>query len=64
MPYQRLTNKGPLFYARTNLSAPQYKVVTIDIANGNRMKDLIPESDTSLLKNFQTLVSYYEAHIK
>ena len=47
--FQRsLTNKGSLFYIRTNLSAPQYKIVTIDVANGNQMKDLISESDAFL----------------
>ncbi|KAF8803935.1 hypothetical protein BYT27DRAFT_7259917 [Phlegmacium glaucopus] len=46
--YDVLTNKGPLFYIRTNSCAPQYKVVTIDLANGNKMKDLIPENEAFL----------------
>ena len=48
IPRRRLTNRGSLFYVRTNMSAPQYKVVTIDIANANEMKELIPESDAFL----------------
>lgn len=48
IPQWRITNKGSLFYIRTNSSAPQYKVVTIDVAHGNQMKDLIPENEAFL----------------
>ncbi|KAF8164897.1 prolyl oligopeptidase [Crassisporium funariophilum] len=46
--YDVLTNKGSVFYLRTNLCAPQYKVITIDVAKGNEVKDLIPESEAFL----------------
>ena len=59
IPHRRLTNKGSLFYIRTNLSAPQYKVVTIDVANGNQMKDLIPESDAFLSRVISVNKDYF-----
>ncbi|KAJ3506736.1 hypothetical protein NLJ89_g6702 [Agrocybe chaxingu] len=46
--YDPVANKGSVFYIRTNNSAPQYKVITVDIAKGNETKDLIPESEAYL----------------
>ncbi|CAA7259570.1 unnamed protein product [Cyclocybe aegerita] len=46
--YDPVANKGSVFYIRTNKLAPQYKVITIDIAKGNETKDLIPESEAYL----------------
>ncbi|KAF8966430.1 prolyl oligopeptidase [Flammula alnicola] len=46
--YDVITNKGSLFYLRTNQSAPQYKIVTVDLAKRNEIKELIPENDAYL----------------
>ncbi|KAJ3496917.1 hypothetical protein NLJ89_g10419 [Agrocybe chaxingu] len=46
--YDPVANKGSVFYIRTNKLAPQYKVITIDIAKGNETRDLIPESEAYL----------------
>ncbi|KAF8898147.1 prolyl oligopeptidase [Gymnopilus junonius] len=46
--YEVITNKGSLFYIRTDESAPQYKVITVDVAKNNEIKDLIPESKAFL----------------
>lgn len=43
-----ITNKSSLFYIRTDESAPQYKVITVDVAKDNEIKDLIPESKAFL----------------
>jgi len=59
IPLLRVTNKGSLFYIRTNSSAPQYKVITIDIANGNKMKDLIPESEAFLSSIISVNKNYF-----
>lgn len=59
IPQRRLTNKESLFYIRTNLSALRYKVVTIDVANRNQMKDLIPESDAFLSQVISVNKNYF-----
>ena len=46
--FTSIANKGSLFYIRTNESAPQYKVITLDIANDNRVELLIPENEATL----------------
>lgn len=46
--FTRITNEGSLFYIRTNESAPQYKVITLDIANDHQIKEFIPENEATL----------------
>ncbi|KDR74502.1 hypothetical protein GALMADRAFT_70906 [Galerina marginata CBS 339.88] len=66
--YEIITNKGSLFYVRTNESAPQYRVITVDIAKGNEINELIPETDaylssiTSVNKGYFALV--YKRNVK
>jgi prolyl oligopeptidase len=43
-----ITNEGSLFYIRTNKSAPQYKVITVNIANDHQIKEFIPENEATL----------------
>lgn len=46
--FTSITNEGSLFYIRTNESAPQYKVITLDIANDYQVKEFIPENEATL----------------
>lgn len=42
--FARIENDGTKFYIRTNENAPQYKVITIDLADSSLAHtDLIPE---------------------
>ncbi|KJA14253.1 hypothetical protein HYPSUDRAFT_150630 [Hypholoma sublateritium FD-334 SS-4] len=43
--YDAITSKGSVLYLRTNHSAPQYKVITVDVSKNNAVNELIPESD-------------------
>lgn len=43
-----ITNHGSTLYVRTNKDASQYKIITIDLAKKNEVKDLIPETDAYL----------------
>lgn len=43
-----ITNHGSTLYVRTNKDASQYKVITIDLAKKNEVKDLILETDAFL----------------
>eukprot|EP01128_Nolandella_sp_AFSM9_P006698 TRINITY_DN3508_c0_g1_i1.p1 TRINITY_DN3508_c0_g1~~TRINITY_DN3508_c0_g1_i1.p1 ORF type:complete len:758 (-),score=207.38 TRINITY_DN3508_c0_g1_i1:98-2245(-) len=49
--YSYVTNVGTLFYFKTNLNAPRYKLITIDIANPEKenWKDVLAESDKDVL---------------
>ncbi|KAF9004715.1 prolyl oligopeptidase [Cyathus striatus] len=49
--YDIISNEGPLFYIKTNKSAPQYKVITVDFIEGGEVKelDLIPEDENAYL---------------
>lgn len=41
----RITSKGSVLYLRTNHTAPQYKVITVDVSKNNSINELISESD-------------------
>jgi len=43
-----LTNKGPVFYLKTNKSAPKHKIVAVDISGENNFEDVVPEADATL----------------
>ncbi|KAF7969402.1 hypothetical protein HWV62_27391 [Athelia sp. TMB] len=68
--YDVLTNDGTKFYLRTNAGAPQYKVVTIDIAAPARQfTDLIPEDAGAHLEDVtpvarDKLVVVYKRNVK
>ncbi|KAH7907477.1 prolyl oligopeptidase [Hygrophoropsis aurantiaca] len=48
--YGVIANDGSVLYLRTNKNAPQYKVITIDLADPTRThKDLIPEQKDAFL---------------
>ncbi|KAG5642611.1 hypothetical protein DXG03_002481 [Asterophora parasitica] len=48
--YHIITNDGPILYVKTNIDAPQYKVITIDISEDKAsVKDLIPEDKNATL---------------
>lgn len=44
-------NEGPLFYIKTNHSAPLNKVVMVDISKDNEMKTIIPEDKNAQMAN-------------
>lgn len=64
----RIENDGTKFYIRTNENAPQYKVITIDLADSSLAHtDLIPEVkdaklDTVELSN-ETFVIVYKKNV-
>jgi prolyl oligopeptidase len=67
--YQFIGNDGELFYLRTNLEAPSYRVIAIDVGNPARddWKEILPESEDVLedvrLVNEQLVASYlHDAH--
>jgi len=48
--YEYITNEGTVFTFKTNLQAPHYKLITIDMADPKyEKKDLVPESATDVL---------------
>lgn len=67
--YNFVGNDGPVFYFRTNLDAPRYKLLAIDTRSPDRAnwKTLIPEKDDVLqgigIVNNQFVASYmHDAH--
>jgi len=48
--YQFITNEGPIFYFRTNLDAPKYRVISIDTRRAQRANwaTVIPETENVL----------------
>jgi prolyl oligopeptidase len=47
--YNYVTNEGPIFYLKTNLNAPLYKLITIDITNLTTY-DVIPQHNKDVLE--------------
>jgi prolyl oligopeptidase len=66
--YDVITNHGSTLYVRTNKDASQYKVITIDLAKKNEVKDLIPETDAFLSDvssvNKDNLAIIYKRNVK
>ncbi|KAF8631993.1 hypothetical protein AX17_004938 [Amanita inopinata Kibby_2008] len=68
--YDLIGNDGTLLYIRTNESAPQYKIVTIDIADSQpKFKELIPEDPQAYLSqtklfNKDRLAMVYKRNVK
>nr|QIM40772.1 prolyl oligopeptidase [Amanita molliuscula] len=68
--YLVITNHGPLIYVKTNLNAPQYKVVTIDLSTGEpEIRDFIPEQKDAKLTqvkcvNKEYFVTIYKRNVK
>jgi prolyl oligopeptidase len=67
--YHFIGNDGPIFYIRTNLNAPRYRIIAIDIAHPERenWRELIPEQQDTMafvrLVNSQFVVTYlHDAH--
>eukprot|EP00164_Ancoracysta_twista_P001386 GFYU01001808.1.p1 GENE.GFYU01001808.1~~GFYU01001808.1.p1 ORF type:complete len:731 (-),score=242.18 GFYU01001808.1:192-2330(-) len=48
--YDYITNEGTVFYLKTNLKAPKYKLITIDLSSPaqENWKEIIPEKDDVL----------------
>ncbi len=47
--YSYVTNNGPLFYLKTNLDAPLYKLMVVDI-NTMNIRDVIPQHNKNVLE--------------
>jgi len=69
--YGFIDNQGPYFYFQTNLNAPRYKIIAIDIRNPEpqNWKEIIPQQDDVIqfatVVNNQLLVGYlHNAHHK
>ncbi|KAF8075884.1 prolyl oligopeptidase [Lyophyllum atratum] len=68
--YHVISNDGPIFYVKTNLDAPQYKVITIDISEEEaKTEDLIPEDKNANLVevdcvNHDTFAVIYKRDVK
>lgn len=67
--YHFIGNDGPIFYIRTNLNAPRYRIIAIDIEHPERenWRELIPEQQDAMafvrLVNHQFVVTYlHDAH--
>ncbi len=46
--YSYVTNVGSTFYFKTNLSAPRYRIITVDVASpADSVKELIPQPEGS-----------------
>jgi prolyl oligopeptidase len=64
--YSYITNDGPVFYFQTDLDAPRYRVIAIDIRNPQRSnwRNVIPEQDFVLtgisVVNNQFVASYLQ----
>lgn len=62
--YQFLGNEGPVFWFKTNLDAPRYRIIAIDTSAPDRAnwKTLVPESDATLVDstvvNHQFILEY------
>ncbi|KAG5649915.1 hypothetical protein H0H81_001511 [Sphagnurus paluster] len=62
--YNLIANDGPLLYFKTNLDAPQYKLITIDISGEKPVtKDLIPEDKNANLVEVDYVNNQYFAII-
>ena len=65
-----IENDGTKFYIHTNENAPQYKVITIDIADPKfTHKDLIPEDKQAKLEsvdfaNSDTFITVYKKDVR
>ena len=46
--YRFLGNRGPVLYFDTTASAPRGRIVSIDIAHGNKLTEIIPQSQYNL----------------
>jgi prolyl oligopeptidase len=55
--YGYVTNEGSLFYFLSNLDAPSYKLITIDLASPDRSnyKDIIPTHSKDVMENVQCI---------
>eukprot|EP01127_Copromyxa_protea_P008740 TRINITY_DN2006_c0_g1_i1.p1 TRINITY_DN2006_c0_g1~~TRINITY_DN2006_c0_g1_i1.p1 ORF type:complete len:733 (-),score=177.81 TRINITY_DN2006_c0_g1_i1:54-2252(-) len=53
--FEEITNEGSLFYFKTNLDAPLYKIICIDFENPARenWRDVIPQSSKDVLSYVQ-----------
>jgi protease II len=65
----RITNHGSLLYVKTNLDAPQHKVVTVDLSKDEpEIRDFIPEvKDAKLVQancvNEEYFVAIYKRNV-
>lgn len=61
--YDFIDNDGTLFWFTTDLDAPRYRLIAIDVANGER-REVIPEADDVLqsisVLNHQFVVEYLQ----
>ncbi|GLB33294.1 putative prolyl oligopeptidase [Lyophyllum shimeji] len=68
--YDVIDNDGPKLYVKTNLDAPQYKVITIDISEEKpKIEEVIPEDKNANLVevhcvNKDTLAVVYKRNVK
>nr|E2JFG2.1 RecName: Full=Dual function macrocyclase-peptidase POPB; AltName: Full=Prolyl oligopeptidase B; Short=POP B; AltName: Full=Toxin-processing prolyl oligopeptidase [Amanita bisporigera]ADN19205.1 prolyl oligopeptidase [Amanita bisporigera] len=68
--YHVITNHGSLIYVKTNVNAPQYKVVTIDLSTGEpEIRDFIPEQKDAKLTQVKCVnkgyfVAIYKRNVK
>ncbi|KDR68475.1 hypothetical protein GALMADRAFT_78538 [Galerina marginata CBS 339.88] len=68
--YNIITNHGSLVYIKTNLNAPQYKVITIDLSKDEpEIRDFIPEEKDAKLAqvncaNEEYFVAIYKRNVK
>ena len=58
LEWHSITNHGSLLYVRTNVDAPQHKVITIDLSTGET-RDFIPEQKDARLANVKCVNKEY-----
>lgn len=58
--YSIITNHGSLIYVQTNLNAPRYKVITMDLSTGEpEIRDFIPELEDAKLAQVKCINKEY-----
>jgi len=69
--YEYVTNEGTLFYFKSNLNAPSYKLITIDLSNPDKSnyKDIIPTHAKDVMEsvhcvNFNKLLVSWQRDVK
>lgn len=60
LEWYSITNHGSLIYIKTNLNAPRYKVVTIDLSTDEpEIRDFIPELKDATLAQVKCVNKEY-----
>ena len=67
--YAYITNEGPVFYFKTNLNSPKYKIVSVDVSSSTLVfRDVVPQGEEPLemvaCTDYDKLVTVYLENVK